>query len=92
MLIFPEYFTAGDTVKFTSSLNLYSNIEYDLKFVVVGIDRIDVTAVPDSNSHSDWLSTIPATDSDVTPGLYKWQALVFAKSNNTRTTIKWGTC
>jgi hypothetical protein len=70
----PRSFVAGATVSWSKSFSDYPASEgWVLSYAFRGPEDLDVEATADGD---DYLVLIPATDSDVDPGTYAWQAKV----------------
>lgn len=85
----PDEFTAGDTIKFTSSLSDFPFSDgWDLTHYFTkddGTDNIFNVEAEQSESSEDYLSTIATSDTEnLTPGRYSWRSKV-KKSGETST-------
>jgi hypothetical protein len=71
MINFPSLITAGDDVKFSSSLADYTSATHTLSFAIAGSVAIASTTVTEGTG---WLTTITAASTNVAPGDFAWAA------------------
>jgi hypothetical protein len=83
---FGQKLVAGDTWKWTVTLDDYPSSQFTLKYFFRGVDQLDAVA---TGSGNDYTISIPPTATGtnpqtgkLNPGQYLWQMCVFDASNN----------
>jgi hypothetical protein len=88
---FGKQLVAGDTWDWFLSPAGYSPATHTLKYFFNGRQNLLLTGIADPNNGGQYeVKALPADTSKLTPGMYRWQLVVFKISDNSRTELNRG--